>query len=281
MLSHFLATTSLFHFVIAPVTYMRQSPEESAEVVSQAYFSEEINVIEEMSDWMKIETTIDHYQGWVEAEDICAIKDKSLVTVKVNRCMAHLYQMPDIIYGPMLTLPFESLLGVIEEIDERWIKVTLPDQREGYIQRGDVAFNNNYISQDELPSFSLRFQGLPYTWAGRSSFGYDCSGFVQMLYRQMGIHLPRDSKDQAKWEGFKTISIDDLSPGDLIFFGLDETRIRHVGMYLGDDKFIHSTVSENAPYIHISGLSAPEWNGSGKWPYKTARALKEKLIRPL
>lgn len=283
MLSSFFVSISLFHFVIAPVVNMRESPNESAEIISQAYFSEEVNVIEEISDWIKIETTIDHYQGWVKSEKICNRKEKFLATsakkiAKVNRCIAHLYHVPDTIYGPMLTLPFESLLEVTDlkdEINSRWIKVTLADQREGFIQRGDVTFNIDYISRDQLPSFSLRFQGLPYTWGGRSSFGYDCSGFVQMLYRQMGVYLPRDSKDQAKWEGFKAISINDLSPGDLIFFGLDESKIRHVGMYLGSDQFIHATVAENAPYIHMSCLSDPEWSGSGKWSYRTARTLKE------
>lgn len=283
MLCSFLASISLFHFVMAPVVNMREFPSESAEIVSQAYFSEEVNVIEENSSWIKIETAVDHYQGWVKAGEICDRKEKypassSRKVAKVNRCMAHLYHVPDTIYGPILTLPFESLLEVMDQDDDiqgRWIKVTLVDQREGFIQRGDVTLNISYISRDQLPSFSLRFQGLPYTWGGRSSFGYDCSGFVQMLYRQMGVYLPRDSKDQAKWEGFKAISIEDLSPGDLIFFGLDEGKIRHVGMYLGADQFIHATVAENAPYIHISCLSSPDWNGSGKWSYRTARTLKE------
>jgi gamma-D-glutamyl-L-lysine dipeptidyl-peptidase len=275
MLSSFIALIS------APVVNMREFPSESAEIVSQAYFSEEVSVIEENEGWIKIETAVDHYQGWIIAGEICEKKEKFPATssrriAKVNRCMAHLYHVPDTVYGPILTLPFESLLDVIDQDDEpnsRWIRVTLANQSEGFIQRGDVTFNLDYLSQDQLPTFSLHFQGLPYTWGGRSSFGYDCSGFVQMLYRQMGVYIPRDSKDQAKWEGFKAVSIGDLSPGDLIFFGLNENTIRHVGMYMGADQFIHSTVAENAPYIHISCLSDPEWSGSGKWRYRIARTL--------
>ena len=120
-------------------------------------------------------------------------------------------------------------------------------------------------------SLSLNFLNLPYTWGGRSSFGYDCSGFVQMLYRQMGLYIPRDTKDQISWEKFKSIPIEDLSTGDLIFFGIDKDKIRHVGLYLGDQKFIHSTVAENAPYIHISSLRDADWNGPGRFAYRAAR----------
>lgn len=284
MLFSFLASIALFHFVASPVVNMRESPKESAPIVSQAYFSEEINVIEKMSDWIKIETVIDHYQGWITLGKICKkeefFSENPLKKfVKVNRCMAHLYDVPDTIYGPIMTLPFESLLEMIdleEDSNSRWIKVIL-EQREMFIQRGDVTFNLDYLSQDQLASFSFQFLGLPYTWGGRSSFGYDCSGFVQMLYRQTGVYLPRDSKDQAQWDGFKVISTDDLAPGDLIFFGLNESKIQHVGMYVGKNQFIHATVAENAPYIHISYLSDPDWNGLGNWAYRTARSLKKSV----
>jgi gamma-D-glutamyl-L-lysine dipeptidyl-peptidase len=278
--SFFLASMSLLHFVVSPVATMREFPAESAEIVSQAYFSEEVNIIEELQDWIRIETVRDHYQGWIKAGEICHRTDQypslSSKVARVNRCRVHLYHLPDTIYGPLLTLPFESLLEVKEDDGaSRWIHVLLPDQREGYIQRGDVTFNLDCIPHDQLPSVSLLFEGLPYTWGGRSSFGYDCSGFVQMLYRQMGVSLPRDSKDQVKWGGFTNISIEDLSQGDLIFFGSDEIHIRHVGMYLGSDRFIHATVAENAPYIHTSRLSDPEWSGGSKWTYRTARSLKK------
>lgn len=277
MLSGILASLSVFHFVIVPFLNIRQTPSESSEIISQAYFSEEVNIIDKKDDWIKIETAVDHYQGWTRSLGICHrdehfSQNASKKTVKVNRCMAHVYDVPDIIYGPILSLPFESLLEVEEDINERWIKVILPDYRKAFIQRGDILFESNHLSQSDLPFFSLRFLGLPYTWGGRSSFGYDCSGFVQMLYRQMGVYLPRDSKDQAEWEGFKSIAIDKLSPGDLIFFAKEKHKVQHVGMYLGNDKFIHTTVTDKEPYIHISDLSDPDWNGETK--YRTARTLK-------
>ena len=127
----------------------------------------------------------------------------------------------------------------------------------------------------EMCAFSQNFLGLPYTWGGRSSFGYDCSGFVQMLYRQMGIFLPRDSKDQCHWSGFREILEGEIDSGDLIFFGSGINKITHVGMYLEKGKFIHATVAENMPYIRTSSIESVEWrnDGKGRFPFQTIRRL--------
>jgi gamma-D-glutamyl-L-lysine dipeptidyl-peptidase len=280
--SIFLATLSLLSYVSAPVAEMRESPKKESEVVSQAYFSEKVNVLQESQDWVKIETEADHYQGWVQKNELCEreqpfLSKPSTTAAKVTRCAAHLYSLQDIVYGPFLTLPFDSKLEVLEMengADGRWIKVALVDGRQGYIQRGDITLDDAPLTREQMLSMSMQFLGLPYTWGGKSSFGYDCSGFAQMLYRQMGISLPRDSKDQILWEGFNTIAIDELAPGDLIYFGITEDKIRHVGMYLGDNRFIHASARENKPYLRISRLSDPEWNGSSYYQYRTARALK-------
>lgn len=277
-----LTSTLLFHYVNVPVTNMREFPNDMSEIISQAYFSEQVNLLEENSDWTKIETIIDHYKGWIKSDQLCHKQNDFYEnvesTAKVNRCMAHLYHVADTVYGPILTIPFDSVLKVIDfgSDNSRWLKVVTVDGQEAFIQRGDIHLNQSLMNSDQMVSFSKRFLGLPYTWGGRSSFGYDCSGFVQMLYRQMGVYLPRDAKDQVKWDEMTSVEISDIIPGDLIFFGLDEDKIRHVGMYIGSSQFIHATVAENAPYIHISNLSDLDWNGSGKWVYRTARTLRKK-----
>lgn len=269
---------SLF-YVNAPFVEMREEPSKTSPLVSQAYYSEEVKIVEERKSWIKIETVVDHYQGWIQKEKLYQRTAPFLTDsiAKVSRNAAHLYHEQDTIYGPILTLPFDSQLQILDleqDPQSRWIKVGLVDRSEGFIQRGDVSLSRTLLTTEELCTMSLKFLGLPYTWGGRSSFGYDCSGFVQMLYRQMGIFLPRDSKDQVHFEDFISISEEALHPTDLIFFGLTENKIRHVGMYLGNDQFIHATVAENLPFIRISHLKDPEWSGLGKFPYRTMRHLK-------
>jgi cell wall-associated NlpC family hydrolase len=87
----------------------------------------------------------------------------------------------------------------------------------------------------------------------------------------MGLHLPRDSKDQCAWLGLSQVAFHELKPCDLLFFGANENLIHHVGMYVGANEFIHSTVTQNRPYIHVSNLSDPFWSLNQKYSFKTAR----------
>lgn len=274
---HLFFIASLSWYVGVPTIWMRQEPSHTSELESQAYFSEEVTILEEHADWVNVETTIDGCKGWIQKSALHQTDLSPDLTIKINRCTAHLYREPDITHEPILTLPFESNLTVIEQLpDNHWIKVLLVTGQEAFVQRGDVTFTQNLLDRDQMCMFSLNFIGLPYTWGGRSSFGYDCSSFVQMLYRQMGIYIPRNSKMQALWEGFINVPFDALIPGDLIFFAEMENQICHVGAYLGNNQFIHSTIAENAPYIHISSLSDPRWNGSeAAFPFRVAMRLKE------
>lgn len=273
----------IFHTIISPTLAMRKAPNSDSEVVSEGFFSEKVHVFEEKAEWANIKTLLDGYIGWVKKEGLCPAApvhaEENAVKVTTNRLAAHLYGRPDTVYGPVLTLPFESRLEVVNDKHDgsRWLEVSLPDSRRCYIQRGDVTEGDGRLDLDQLCVFSRNFLGLPYTWGGRSSFGYDCSGFVQMLYRQMDVFLPRDSKDQFNFTGFKNRAVSNLCPGDLIFFGYTEDCIQHVGMALGGGEFIHtSAVTENKPFLRISNISDPAWGGNGYYPFLAGRTIKFK-----
>lgn len=260
-----------------PVVEMRESPSNDSKVVSQSYYSEQVEVVEDAGDWLKIRTTIDAYEGWIK-NGLLSTPQKAEMA-KVTSVAAHLYHTNDTEYGPRLTLPFEAQMEVIDKTHPRWIKVRTLDNLMHFIQRGDVTLDRTKpLNREEMLDLSEKFLHRPYTWGGRTSFGYDCSGFVQMLYRQMQVFLPRDTKDQINFESFKTIPQEQLKPGDLIYWGLDEKRIRHVGMYVGDGTFIHASARENKPYIRKSHLTDKEWDGTdkgdGSYAYRTFRALK-------
>ena len=107
-------------------------------------------------------------------------------------------------------------------------------------------------------AFSRRFLGLPYTWGGTSSFGYDCSGFMQMLYRKRGVVIPRDAQPQAHWSGLTPVPRSTLQKGDLLYFGSGEQKITHTGMYIGGGEFISSTIHQR-PVVQISRLDEGYW----------------------
>lgn len=246
-----------------PVVNMFSKPSADANVVSQAIFGTNVQVLEDQPQWLKIRTP-DDYTGWIEAggalkRDVYAV---SGIVASVNSLFGSLYRETSITkHQPIFTLPFEARMEVVAEPEteeRRWIKVRLPDMREAWIQRGDVSLNPNQIAREDMLAISKRFTGLPYLWGGTSTYGYDCSGFTQMLYRQTGVVLPRDAQPQAEWSGVKAVGQDELQPGDLLFFGLSDEKITHTGMYLGNGEFIHATAHDH-PAIQVSKLADPHW----------------------
>ena len=89
----------------------------------------------------------------------------------------------------------------------------------------------------EVVRLAETYQGIPYVWGGTDpAKGLDCSGFLQHVFRRVGIDLPRVSRDQAR-QGIAVPSIDQARPGDLIAFG---EPVDHIGIYVGDGKIIHA-----------------------------------------
>lgn len=84
-----------------------------------------------------------------------------------------------------------------------------------------------------------RFVGIPYRWGGDNVVeGMDCSGFVRAVYNLCGISIPRTSREQYRVG--EPVTMEDLSDGDLLFFGSDADKINHVGIYVGNGRFVHA-----------------------------------------
>ena len=262
-------------YIQRPQEYMRKTPEVS-EIVSETFYSEEVEPLEERGDWVRIRTKMDRYEGWVRKGAFvrCEREFFEGIIAKVYALKAHIYRAPGRRGGPIVSLCFGSRLKVIEQNDAQWIKIALLNGLEGFVERGNISFESGTLTKEKIVELSKRFLEVPYTWGGRTSFGFDCSGFVQMLYREMGVDLPRDSKDQVVWGGLAPVALEEKEPGDLIFFGKDAQSISHVGMSIGGDRFIHATTRESKPWIHISDLSDREWNGSGEFRFCTVRRLR-------
>lgn len=256
-------------FVVdVPVANMFSAPSADVDVVSQAIFSTNVDELAEQPGWVKIRTPQDGYTGWIASADLVALHGSAGYATaghiaEVEELRANIYLEPDVTaQAPLMTLPFESRLEVIKEKPGgRWLQVELPDKRMAWVQQGDVALSANggadlktHMSIPQMVQFSHRFLGLPYTWGGTSSFGYDCSGFVQMLMRQRGYLIPRDADVQAAWSGFEPVKVADLRAGDVLFFG-GHGKITHTGMYIGNGEFIQATTHDH-PVIQISPLNA-------------------------
>ncbi len=119
------------------------------------------------------------------------------------------------------------------------------------------------VLRDSVVAAATDAMGRPYEYGGTGTGGegFDCSGLIQYAYGKYGIALPRVSADQAR-EGKKIPrNVQDLAPGDLLSFSNDGGRVTHVGMYLGDGRFVHSA----SRGVQVSVLS--EADPYGRWWY--------------
>ena len=260
------------HVVVVPVANMYSKPSEKADVVSQTIYGSNVRLIEARGEWSRIETP-DHYRGWTPSRYLRIVLAgngyaSTGPAVQVESLFANLYTEPDVTqHRPVLTVPFEVKLEVVpeqanpnaaQEKHDGWIHIRLPGMTNAWIQSGDVLTDLKPRSVAQSIELAKRFVGLPYLWGGRSSFGFDCSGFTQMLVRSRGLEMPRDADKQAAWSGVTRVGRKDLQPGDLLFFGSSEKDINHTAMYIGDGQFVQAATNDH-PVVQISRLDDEPW----------------------
>lgn len=252
--------------VTVPVANMYSRPNANAGVVSQAIFGANAQIVGRRGAWLHIRTA-DSYTGWITASSVVRHKPYAQdgapggAYVEVESLFANLYREADVTkHRPVLTVPFEARLELLpaQADDPRWLQVKLPGGHKVWIQRGDVNSDAKPQAIPDLIAFSRRFLGLPYLWGGTSTYGYDCSGFTQMLSRRRGVLIPRDATQQAAWPGMTAVARDRLQPGDLLYFGADADKVTHTGMYIGNGEFIDATPWRR-PVIQIDRLDDEHW----------------------
>lgn len=121
----------------------------------------------------------------------------------------------------------------------------------------DYGKGGNYGKKDvaRLLNIAMRFGGVPYVWGGETPAGFDCSGFVQYVFRQIGINLPRTA--DVQYELGRKVMQSDLQPGDLVFFETYEPGASHDGIYVGEGKFI---AANSGTGVAVVALADPYWS---------------------
>jgi len=250
------------------VANMHVVPSDNSSLASQAIYGSPVKILDSKGSWYSVNTD-DNYQGWIKKSDLTEYQTPPNATLaKVTNLFAFVYSRPttmDIL--PLITLPNGAMLTVIKTTDDHWVQVQLVNGTLGWIQEGDLTINPEPMTMQKMLAYSHNFVGLPYLWGGTSTFGFDCSGFVQFLFRNLGIVLPRDSHLTVNSPLLYEVSRKALQPGDILFFGFDN-KISHEGLYLGNNLMINAT-AYNSPIVQLSNINDPHW----KAMYITARRL--------
>ena len=130
----------------------------------------------------------------------------------------------------------------LELSGEVWVEIVLADGGKAWVRSEDLVVGS-WRPKDrlELIDTAREFIGTPYKWGGTNPNGYDCSGYVQEVFRLSGHSVPRMA--DAQYEKLQKVDTEALEPGDLVFFNTDGSGVSHVGIYSGDGKFLHASSS--------------------------------------
>ena len=119
----------------------------------------------------------------------------------------------------------------------------------------DGILNRSATLAVNLTRNAMRFLGVPYVFGGTSSNGFDCSGYVQHVFAMLGKHIPRTA--DAQYYAGKRVAGASMAPGDLVFFQTYASGPSHVGIYLGNDRFVHASSSRG---VTVSSLHESYWS---------------------
>lgn len=216
------------------VVPLRSSSSDKSEMVSQLLFGEMVELLEKRGQWLKVRCTWDNYIGWADAKQIKVLSKEDYETYSGN--FAYSLELVQGAMGDGHYLPIT-------------IGATLPnfDGIKFHLNGSSFTFSGQAITPVDIePSAELvlkisrRYLYAPYLWGGRSPMGIDCSGFTQVVFKMVGLSLPRDASDQVE-KGELIDFIEESTAGDLAFFENRKGKITHVGIIMPEGYIIHAS----------------------------------------
>lgn len=226
----------------APV---RKEASHRSEMTNQLLFGEPMRVLETQEEWVRIQSLYDGYEGWLTEHLVLPVDEK----VATQSCpfVATALVNPVTLPDELLNVPMgASLTALDEETRLLW------DNQHRY--HGTYRDVTDTLDIDLLWRTVQAWLNAPYLWGGRTFMGVDCSGFVQVVYKVLGIALRRDAFQQAE-QGTPVKSLDEVQVGDLAFFQNKEGRIVHVGILLGEGQVIHASGKVRIDRIDSEGIT--------------------------
>ncbi|MDO4225025.1 MAG: C40 family peptidase [Bergeyella zoohelcum] len=196
------------------VASVRTSNSDKAEMMTQLLFGESVEILDTKKDWWKIKSHYDGSEGWVDAKQLVAISDEDFAERTTEIITER------VLYYNHKEEQFLLSIGS-EVVRENPVEPVPEDLRQTIMQ------------------MALGFLNVPYLWGGRSFFGVDASGFVQIIYKANGIKLPREAAQQVEY-GEVLDFVEEAEAGDLAFFENEDGKITHTGIMLENQEVIHA-----------------------------------------
>ncbi len=219
---------------ITPVANLRMQPDHKSEMVSQLLFGERFELLRADNGWYHIRLTHDQYEGWLPMNqgELLTEEDKDLFNGLKEVVTAERFATI-ILLGNNTPIPLSAGSSLLLDNQD-----TMTIGRHLY-DCSEIVHHSGKMSHGDIAANAMTFLHTPYLWGGRSAFGTDCSGLVQIACKMAGIQIGRDARMQAQ-EGEDIHLIHEAAAGDLVFFDNEAGEIDHTGILLGKHEVIHA-----------------------------------------
>ena len=206
-------------------------------IVDEVLYGWNIKILAEKKDCFLVRTFYG-YEGYL-AKSAAGKRDKrQMAEWLVTAADADIVRIPKVQGEIMLTLPRGSRIAAEDKTEDGYRVVTLQNGKKGYLPEKSASRFSRDAGEQELREKIVKtaesYLGTPYRWGGKTPAGIDCSGLSFMSYYMNGILIYRDAEIK---DGYPVHQIEKekIQMGDLLFFP------GHVGIYIGEDRFIHAT----------------------------------------
>ena len=218
---------------------LRAEASSASEMVSSLLFGESCSKLQQKDDWIYVSCSHDNYEGWIPESYLLPLSEDFN---EWNRKV--------IVHGAVM----QNSTGRIDLSPG----AIIPDSMSCELNGSTFRYSDARVFEPEIldaAGISMLFLHTPYLWGGRSVWGIDCSGLVQVVFSIFGKKLPRDASQQVL-EG-DPIAFDKIQNGDLAFFEKD-AKITHVGIIISNGKIIHASGKVRIDNLTAEGIRIGE-----------------------
>ena len=215
---------------------VKKTPNNSAPLLTQAFFGEEVSMLDEANGWAFCQLNSDGYVGFLKSEHLSTHGLQPSHSVAVP--LSHVYPKPDVRAPIGMAIPFGAQVTISEGVEEKRFSEV---RGLGWIYKRHLKPLGS-LNADYLQTAAM-FLHAPYVWGGKTALGLDCSALVQLALNYAGKDCPRDTDQQLEMLGRSVgANISACEKGDLVFFP------GHVGFMLDKMRLLHA----NATYMRVT-----------------------------
>jgi len=248
-----------FGIALQSIIPVRKEPSHTSEMVTQLLFGELYHLIQSRDGWQHIRAAWDNYEGWIAEKQSQLIDEQEflrLLNAETPASMDLVQLIANQTRQTMFAIPLGSSLPGLEgqffTINGEHYHFEGQVSDPAAVEKARTSPEKKEFGQS-LVEDAMMFLHAPYVWGGRSPFGIDCSGLVQMVYRLKQVKLLRDALQQVT-QGETVNLLDEAFPGDIAFFDNEEGQLSHVGILVDRFRILHASGCVRIDAIDHEGI---------------------------